>query len=54
MKTLVKMVILALVMFALVSGGRTYFEAKNKDISSDQITLVDFDNSGDPDYVSLY
>ena len=55
MKKIVKIAVLALVLFALVSGGKAYFEQKAiRNIDSDQVVLVDFDNSGDPDYVSLY
>ena len=50
MKKLVKMAFVAFVLMALVSGGR--FNQSQKGIVDNhpnQVTLMDFENSGDPE-----
>jgi len=56
MKKVVKVTILVLVALALINGGKTHSYQKGnvEQNGNQQVSLMDFDNSGDPEYISIY
>ncbi len=55
MKKLVKIAFVAFVLMALVSGGKFNQTQKSSvDNNPNQVTLMDFDNSGDPEYLVAF
>lgn len=55
MKKLVKIALLALVVMALINGGKMNQSQKGiVDNNPNQVTLMDFGNSGDPEYVAAF
>jgi|GEM_PF-2828354 len=54
MKKLVKIAFVAFVLMGLLSGGKFNQSQKGIDNNPNQVTLMDFNNSGDPEYLVAF
>jgi hypothetical protein len=54
MKKILKVALLVVIAFALILGKGLNTQNKSNTTPNNEVTLVDFDNSGDPEFVSLY
>jgi hypothetical protein len=54
MKKILKVALLVVIAFAFVIGKGLNTQSKIHTVSNDEVTLVDFDNSGEPEYVCWF
>lgn len=55
MKKIIKVAFLALMLMALINGGKiNSYQRTWGDHNGSQITLLDFGNSGDPEYITAF
>jgi hypothetical protein len=54
MKKILKVALLVVIAFAFVIGKGLNTQSKIHTFSNDEVTLVDFDNSGEPEYVCWF
>jgi len=54
MKKILKVALLMVIAFAFILGKGLNTQSKSNTTPNNEVTLVDFDDSGDPEFVSLY
>lgn len=51
---ILKVALLMVIAFAFILGKGLNTQSKSNTTPNNEVTLVDFDDSGDPEFVSLY